>query len=698
MEIFKTCQAINTFLQINKEREARDELIKLLDYHEANKIPYTSLVNHLIRETGLFPYLDIETSNWEDRFVYEIFKVDTGEEEPLTLHREQSSLLNKLVDGKSIAVSAPTSFGKSFVIDAFIALNNPQNVVIIVPTIALTDETRRRLYKKFAHSYKIITTPEVELSDKNIFIFPQERSISYVDKIKQLDILVIDEFYKADVGFDKNRAPILLKAILELRSKAKQKYFLAPNISNLNDNPFTEGMEFIPLDFNTVFSQITEYFKENNAKSPEFKSNKLIDILDRKSTKSLIYAGTFSNISKITSVLKSKLKNSNHQRLTDFSNWLKMNYDPNYILADIVKKEVGVHNGQLHRSLSQIQIKLFEELDGGLNNIVSTSSIIEGVNTSAENVIIWANKNGQPKLNNFTYKNIVGRGGRMFKHFIGKIFLFEEPPVHETAELDLGFTEELLNSLDTEKHRGELSQEQLVKITAFKDEMDSILGASTYANLVQENAFQNVNSSKLLTIALDMRDNPQKWNGLSYLNSENPNDWDSNLYEVLKHVGGVGTSYQNFVAFIKAISSNWVKDIPSILSSLKKNQITLEKFFELEKNASFKVSAILKDINVLQRHILKKSFDISPFISKISHSFLPKFVYELEEYGLPRMISRKIQNSGLIDLENNTSIHSILDEFNLIGKEELIETIQDIHPFEIYILNYFYDGIQMKNI
>jgi reverse gyrase len=215
MEIFESCHAINDLLLASKEKEARDELIKLLDYHERNQIAYTPLVNHLIRETGLYPYLQTETANWQDKFVYEVFKVDTGDKEELTLHREQSILLKRLLNGESIAVSAPTSFGKSFVIDAFISIKEPQNVVIIVPTIALTDETRRRLYKKFSKKYKIITTPEVELSEKNIFIFPQERAVSNLEKIRSIDILIIDEFYKAGIAFDKERAPILLRAILE---------------------------------------------------------------------------------------------------------------------------------------------------------------------------------------------------------------------------------------------------------------------------------------------------------------------------------------------------------------------------------------------------------------------------------------------------------------------------------------------------
>jgi len=219
MDIFQSCHKINDFLIANQDCKARNELIKLLDHHLKNEIEYSPLVNHFIRATGLYPYLDPDTASWDDRYVYEVFKVDVGEEDTKTLHREQSSLLKRLINGENIAVSAPTSFGKSFVIDAFISIKKPNNVVIIVPTIALTDETRRRLYKKFAREYKIITTTDVELAEKNIFIFPQERAINYIDKLETIDILIIDEFYKASSTYDKERSPALLKAIIKLGQK-----------------------------------------------------------------------------------------------------------------------------------------------------------------------------------------------------------------------------------------------------------------------------------------------------------------------------------------------------------------------------------------------------------------------------------------------------------------------------------------------
>lgn len=694
--IFKTCSRINNLLVDSKEKEAREELIKLLDYHETQQIEYTPIVNHLIRETGLYPYMRTDTANWVDKFVYEVFKVNTGDKEEKTLHREQSLLLKKLIEGKNIAVSAPTSFGKSFVIDAFIMLKNPSNVVIIVPTIALTDETRRRLYKKFASKYKIITTPEVELSEKNIFIFPQERAISYIEKISSIDILIIDEFYKAGIAFDKDRAPILLKAILELGKKAKQKYFLAPNISEIKDNPITDGMEFIPLDFHTVFSAVYETYKEIDAPTDDFKAQKMLEVLRNKTTKSLIYAGTLSNIDIITNILKDNIQEKQNELLNSFSDWLKINYNQHYILADIVKKGIGIHNGKLHRSLSQIQVKLFEE-EKGLENIVSTSSIIEGVNTSAENVIIWANKNGNAGLNNFTYKNIIGRGGRMFKHFIGKIYLLESPPQQEATQLKLEFTDDLINSLDVDKFKSDLTREQEIKIIAFNNEMDDILGQGVYNQILKENSFQTFSPSRLRSLALDMKNNSNEWNGLTYLNSNNPNDWERNLYLILRQVGSLSVSYRDMVAFIKAISQNWDKTIPQILPFLQSNGVTIEKFFEMERDVAFKVATMLKDVNLLYNHIFSNKVDISPFIAKVSCAFLPRLVYELEEYGLPRMISKKIQNAGVLDLEDpEKTIHKAIEQFNQIGKKTLKREVQNLHSFESYILDYFYDGIRLS--
>ncbi|PXX21680.1 DEAD/DEAH box helicase [Arenibacter sp. ARW7G5Y1] len=696
-QVFDQCHIINELLIGKQENEARQELIKLLDYHQTNQLDYNPLVNHLIRETGLFPYLEPETSNWEERFIYNAFKVDVGEEKPLTLHREQSFLLKSLLEGRNIAVSAPTSFGKSFVIDAYIKIKKPNNVLIIVPTLALTDETRRRLYKKFAHEYKIITTSDVELSDKNIFIFPQERAMNYINIVESFDIMIVDEFYKASSKFDKERSPSLIRAMIRLGAKSNQKYYLAPNITSIDSNPFTEDMEFIRLDFNTVFLEKHELYNQIN--NNEEKSEKLLEILSENRGKSLIYAGTYSNIDSLTYLFLDTYEPVKNELLEMFADWLSKNYDVNWSLTKLISREIGVHNGRLHRSLSQIQVKLFEE-ETGIRNLISTSSIIEGVNTSAENVIIWRNRKGSAKLDDFTYKNIIGRGGRMFKHFIGKIYILEQPPIEGQTQLDIPFPDEILGDLDDTKYEGLLTKEQVAKLKIYNDEMGELMGVQVYDELKAESAFQSSNSELIKTIAIDLTTNPDEWNGLYYLNEFKPENWDRLLYKVIKlQPGNWDTGYKIFVEFIKIMAYNWSKSIPELLKELEDYDVGIDKFFLLERNVTYKFSALLNDLNTLQKRILKdKQYDISKFIKWCSHAFLPKVVFQLEEYGLPRMISKKLHESNVIDFYNNElTIHNVVEQLNEIGKEMTIERTNNLDEFDKYILNYFFDGIKITN-
>ena len=66
---------VKYLINSDNEKEARNELIKYLD--GINK-PYSTCINHLIKQVGLYPYLDMNTCDWKDQFVHEIFKVNTG--------------------------------------------------------------------------------------------------------------------------------------------------------------------------------------------------------------------------------------------------------------------------------------------------------------------------------------------------------------------------------------------------------------------------------------------------------------------------------------------------------------------------------------------------------------------------------------------------------------------------------------------
>jgi len=570
--------------------------------------------------------------------------------------------------------------------------------LILVPTIALADETRRRLQRKFGSTYKIITTSDQTLAPKNIFIFPQERAIGYVNALRQIDILIVDEFYKASRSFDKERSPSLIRAIISLSKIASQRYFLAPNIDGLQGNPFTEGMEFLRLDFNTVFLEKTELFSEIG-KNEQKKSDVLLGILDANHGKALIYAGTFTNIVKVSNLLMTSLVTLNRRLLTKFQSWLAKNYDPNWALTNLVVKGVGIHNGRLHRSLSQIQIRLFEE-EEGLDRMISTSSIIEGVNTSAKIVILWSNRNGTAKINNFTYKNIIGRGGRMFRHFVGKIFVLEQPPDEEYTQLEIELPEELLGAPEAESLGIEFSSDQVAAIENYKRGMQELVGLDNFEYFQRTDVFQTSNSNLILTIARDIKSNADSWNGLGYLNSGDPDQWDNLLYKLISlQPGAWGIEHSKYVAFVKILSKNWLLSIPDLLEELNDYDIGIDQFFELERNTTFRLASLLGDVHTIYNRMRPRNpVDLTPAISRLSHAFLPAAVYQLEEYGMPRMISKKIHSARVIDLEDQTiEVHEVIERFRAIGQESLARSVGNLDEFDIYIIRYFYEGIEFRS-
>lgn len=692
IEIFEECAKINRLIENSNKAEARSLVINLLDKLQKEQIEYTPLVNHLIREVGLYPYIDCNTALWEDQVVVEAFKANVGEEKPVTLHSAQSRVLKRLLAGDNIAVSAPTSFGKSFIIDAFIAIRKPENVVIIVPTIALADETRRRIEHKFSLYYKIITTTDATLAERNIFIFPQERCFAYIGKLESIDMLIVDEFYKVSSMFDDERSSSLLSAIIELGKISRQKYYLAPNIHKIADNVFTQGMQFMRLvDFKTVITKSAKIYErlKKGENRDEFKKRYLVDILQNNKSKTLIYAGSYGNINKVADILTNSLTPKKTTLLKDFNDWLKINYGQDFSLCKLCERGVGVHNGKMHRSLSQIQIKLFE-VDNGLDTVISTSSIIEGVNTQAEQVIVWSNKNGSNKFDYFTYRNIIGRAGRMFKYFIGKVYLLEEPPTQEDTTLKIDFPEEVVEALDSENPGIEINQEQNNKIKDYELYMTDALGVDNFNQIRKLPLYKSCDPRTLKRLVGKLKANPNWPSGYSALALPNTYNWREPIMDVISLLG------DNMARLIKIaiwkMPDNWKRSIADIYSEL--SDVSYEDLFSAERYLSYNLCSTLSIINVLKKSLYPESPDISGFIGRAANAFLPKLVYQLEEYGLPRMICRKIQNSGLINFEDESiEISEIINQFNIIGQEKLLENLKDILPFDKFIINYFYEGI-----
>lgn len=695
MTDFDALYSVNQMIEQGDEDAARVALIEVLHSYEVTSTAYSPLLNHLVRRVGLYPYMRMDSAHWQDRLVANAFNADVGLEHSVTLHRDQSALLARLLKGQSVAVSAPTSFGKSFVIDAFIAIARPRTVLLIVPTLSLMDEVRRRLHRKFGNDYRIVTTTDADVSNEStIFVFPQERAVTYANKLNSIDLFIVDEFYKASAAFDKDRSPTLVRAMVKFSSVAKQRYFLAPNISSVKDNPFTKGMEFVRTDFTTVVLKMRD-LSETTAGDVS-KKVEAVESLCVPGVKTLLYAGSHAQVLVASKAAMRLWPESESGLLRDLSDWFRRNYSRDWILGDLVRRGIGLHNGQIHRSVSQLQVRLFEMFEDGLDLLVSTSSIIEGVNTSAQRVIVWSNKNGNPKLTNFDFRNLVGRGGRMFKYFVGEVYLLEKPPAEIETQLSLEMPDSLLGLADLDSVSDALSDSQKERAADFDRRVSEILNVASVAALQREGKLQSSDANLIWKLVAEISRSPQEWRALANLNSSNRESWEWVLYNCINlNKAGWDATYTKIVAFVKVIADSWTTTIPSMLERLSLHGVTVEEFFKLERVVSYKLASLLGDINTIHGRVSPgRGFDISPFVYKLSHAFLPPVVYQLEEYGLPRMLSRSIHVAGLLDFEDQGL--TLADAVNRLKsmRQEVCSIFES--KAEHFMLEHFYSGVTVS--
>jgi hypothetical protein len=106
---------------------------------------------------------------------------------------------------------------------------------------------------------------------------------------------------------------------------------------------------------------------------------------------------------------------------------------------------------------------------------------------------------------------------------------------------------------------------------------------------------------------------------------------------------------------------------------------------------------LLHDVNIIQKEVVPEhDIDISRFIAKLSKAFLPSCVMELEEYGLPRMLAKKLNASGLIDFgSRKLELHSALELLHGM-QSKIFEEVKDLDSFDKYVLTYFFDGIALQ--
>lgn len=350
------------------------------------------------------------------------------------LHKYQKEVL-ELFENNSVnryVLSAPTSFGKTFIVYTIIKKMNYSNILLVFPTISLLSENYLKLQNdEFFSPYKIHTLSEInedELGEKNIFIYTPERYLSFLDNnTSYFDFTFVDEIYKIDNDFiidndtpEENERDTAYRLALEYACQNSKDILLAgPYIQfqkldteRNSFNNFVRVNKFTILEYNDVeiVSKNITHIDRNKFELGNIKyklnvgtsslQDKVVQTVVKIEGNTLIYCGSKPDVERFAnhmlkndeyfSLLSEKEYKEDDELFSIFLKHIEKKFGSDWILYKALEKRIGIHHAGIPKYLQNEIINLFNS--GELLCLFSTTTITEGVNTTAKNLIVTAVK------------------------------------------------------------------------------------------------------------------------------------------------------------------------------------------------------------------------------------------------------------------------------------------------------------------
>lgn len=399
--------------------------------------------------------------------------VEPSEEVHLTLTDFQKALWDSLIVRKATSFTAPTSAGKTFALQHYLVsryLKSSTGVfVYLVPTRALISQIVTDV-SQIGSQYgdKLVNVSSVPLPQKDlgvgktIYILTQERLQILLERDSSLDVrvLVVDEAQELGAG---SRGVILQTVVDRIRRSHSEAQFLfsSPQASNPDlfgdlfgledfevveesESPVAQNLLFVQLDRESGLAVVSAHLDEaplelgcrelpeGRISSGSDKNRVLAAVADEfgRGGTSLIYAGAPSRCESIAAYLYDLADNSgpvseeDERKRAELSEFLKDQIHEEYLLATTVQNGVGYHYGNMPSIVRRLIERYFRE--GVLTKLVSTSTLLHGVNLAAQNLFLLNPTKGKnTPLTDVEFWNLAGRAGRLTKDFEGDIFVVE---------------------------------------------------------------------------------------------------------------------------------------------------------------------------------------------------------------------------------------------------------------------------------
>lgn len=442
--------------------------------HDLHGVPYVMLL--ALSRMGNFPALSYAMSRYsisedslplksvgESKYRREANSIKLGDELS-TLTDFQLGLWNELNASDTLGISAPTSAGKSYVLQAFaqrqIVERVANNIVFVVPTRALINQVSEDVSKWVGQTLddsglELITTPvpqDVSLPKRAVFVLTQERlqllQTSHPDLT--FELMLVDEAQSISEG----PRGVLLSSVIEQaldRNPKMQLLFAGPNLhepgklsglfgrspNTVSTNEAAVVQNIIYVDCDAERPKAADLsLRVEESKRPLGKiycdqplvdhRSKLVNVALRMGTggQNLIYALGPAECEKIAFGLADTDSSNESEYLNELSSFIKEAVHPKYQLASNVLKNVGYHYGRLP-SLVRKSIEEAFAL-GHLKFLVTTSTLLQGVNMPAQNLFLHEPQKGKGEpIPPTDFWNLAGRAGRLGKEFSGNIFLID---------------------------------------------------------------------------------------------------------------------------------------------------------------------------------------------------------------------------------------------------------------------------------
>lgn len=396
---------------------------------------------------GLYPvskfiekhYIDDSKRNffteWNDAFVEQYV---SGE---ICRSEQQNSLVHFFESKKedTVSVIAPTSYGKSELILSAVKEYAGRKICVLTSTKVLLVQTKKRIQQISKGIFsKVVVHPEMYNPNDTscLAVLTQERLLRIFKKDPSLsfDCIIVDEAHEILEENSRSRTLANVIIIAQKRNPDVAFKFLTPFLTD------SKNLKARYTTYDIEGFKVTEYIKTEKYYLYDLRNHTGLKLYDQflnrylplsenrnlsfeedvvkaySAGKNIIYLNKPTDIEKFALALSDVLPEMDSEMIQTACDNISNYLQPQYNLLACLRKGIIYHHGSVPDAI-RIYIEDLYKKDDSVKYVITSSTLLSGVNLPAERMFILDNKRGRSNLSHDSFKNLVGRVCRFSEIF-----------------------------------------------------------------------------------------------------------------------------------------------------------------------------------------------------------------------------------------------------------------------------------------